>query len=51
MKVGQMLIEIIRMVVSMVINDLPRMNGDIDGYAPGGRQAKAKVMIVLMKIF
>ena len=51
MKVDQMLIEMIRMVVSMVINDLPRMNGDIDGYAPGGRQAKAKVMIVLMELF
>ena len=24
------------------------MNGDVDGYAPGGRQAKAKVMIVLI---
>ena len=41
MKVDQMLIEIIRMVVSTVINDHPRMNCDDDDYAPGGRQAKA----------
>ena len=32
----------------MVINDHAGMNGDVDGYAPGGRQAKAKVMIVLI---